>query len=119
MIDMSSEDEDYSEILSPIGEKCMVGENYRFLANSIFDFNREKSREMTVERSKWIATAKGLSIALLGAGVGYGCQSVFVNQLAQQDPPINAMESLFFRSAFQTGVNSVLHKHVNSWLQLS
>jgi len=82
-----------------------------------------------VERSKWLATVKGLSIALFGAGVGYGCQSVFVNQLAAQvrgcnstklnlvyliiikifinkpaqDPPINAMESLFFRSVFQTG----------------
>lgn len=55
------------------------------MLSAIFDFNREKSREMTVEQSKWIATAKGLSIALLGAGVGYGCQSVFVNQLAAQE----------------------------------
>lgn len=44
---------------------------------------------------------QGLAIALFGAGVCYGLQSVCVKELSLQEKPMMAMETLAFRSCFQ------------------
>ena len=44
---------------------------------------------------------KRLAIALFGAGVCYGLQSVCVKELSLQEKPLLAMETLAFRSVFQ------------------
>lgn len=68
---------------------------------AIFDFTNEKSKEQKPKASVWFQTLTGLSIALFGAGVSYGLQSVFVKQLSLQPVPIMSMETLLFRSVFQ------------------
>lgn len=42
-----------------------------------------------------------MAIALFGAGVCYGLQSVCVKELSLQEKPMMAMETLAFRSCFQ------------------
>lgn len=91
------------------------------LVLAIFDLNNDEKREPDIQRANWLATIKvrfikgfttvkldksyekiqGLAIALFGAGVCYGIQSVCVKELSLQEKPLMAMETLAFRSIFQ------------------
>ena len=63
--------------------------------------NNDEKHDANINKASWLATIKGLAIALFGAGVCYGLQSVCVKELSLQERPMLAMETLAFRSVFQ------------------
>ena len=84
-----------------MGDFRSYNESLTFYFQAIFDFTNEKGKERSPRASVWFQTVKGLLIALCGAGMSYGLQSVFVKQLSLQPTPIMSMETLLFRSVFQ------------------